>query len=477
VSVLGATETVLTPDGGTAFVATGDGFAAVDLSDPADPSVLARETAISPPGADAVMADVFDVKYDDDRLLVAGPANYHPDAFRGVALFDVSDPADPALLGAYRTTFPVHNCYLDGELAYLTGNDGETNPVVVVDVPDATEVGRWSVVDRDERWRDVHLSLRTLHDVYVQDGHAYLAYWDAGTWILDVSDPADPAYVADIRERPVEDLLRLNGLRAARESSEPPGNDHYVAPDPAGNLLAVGKESWNSNFGKEGTTPGPDDPGGPSGVALYDISDPADPVHRATIDPPPTADPNVNGIWTTAHNFELAAGRLYSSWYRGGVKVHDVSDPANPVELRHFRRSATTSFWTAQAAVPGETVVATSHENPANPEDSGTVYAFPDAPLETPTPTATSTTAPTSSASSPSEAGSPPTTTAPPSTSGSTERPGTTQGPPTPTATTGGDTAANGPGFGPLAVLAGLGLGAWRLVGDGESDDGHGEAE
>ena len=457
VSVRGASETVLTPDGGTAFVATGDGFAAVDLSDPTSPEVLARETAISPPGADGVMADVFDVKYDDGRLLVAGPANYHPDAVRGVALFDVSDPADPALLGGYRVTFPVHNCYLDGELAYLTGNDGETNPLVVVDVPDATEAGRWSVVDRDERWRDVHLSLRTLHDVYVQDGYAYLAYWDAGTWILDVSDPADPAYVADIRERSVADLAKLDGLRAARESSEPPGNDHYVAPDPAGNLLAVGKESWNSNFGKEGTTPGPDDPGGPSGVALYDISDPADPVHRATIDPPPTADPNVNGVWTTAHNFELAAGRLYSSWYRGGVKVHDVSDPANPVELRRFRRSSTTSFWTAQAAVPGETVVATSHENPADPEDSGTVYAFPDAPLETPTPTATSTTAPAST--------------------DSTDRSGTTQRPPTPTATTGSDTAADGPGFGPLAALAGLGLGAWRLVGDRGSNDERGEEE
>ena len=42
---------------------------------------------------------------------------------------------------------------------------------------------------------------------------------------------------------------------------------------------------------------------------------------------------------------------------------------------------------------------------------------------------------------------------------------------------TGGDTAADGPGFGPLAALTGLGLGAWRLVGDGESDNGHGEAE
>jgi hypothetical protein len=458
VAVPGATETVLTPDGETAFAATGDGFAAVDLSDPADPVVLTRETGISPPRADAVMADVFDVKYDDGRLLVAGPANYHPDAFRGVALFDVADPTDPTLLSGYRTTFPVHNCYLDGNYAYLTGNDGETNPLVVVDVVNVREVARWSVVDHDERWREVDVGLWPLHDVFVQDGMAFLAYWDAGTWLLDVSDPADPQYVADVREQSLDSLADLEGLRSARRSAEPPGNDHYVATDDARQLLAVGKETWNSNFGKDETTPGPDDPGGPSGIAIYTISDPTDPVYRATIDPPPTADPNVNGVWTTAHNFEVAGDYLYSSWYRGGVKVHDVSDPANPREVRHFRRSSTTGFWTAQLAVPGETVVATSHENARQPDDSGVVYTFPDVPRPTPTSSPPATRSLTATPSSTDQRGRSPTDT-------STRAP-------TPTATddTPATSDASGPGFGPLAALAALGVGAWRLGRGGGSD-------
>jgi len=466
VAVPGATETVLTPDGETAFVATGDGFAVVDLSDPTDPTVLTRVRDISPPRTDAVMGGVYDVKYDDDRLLVAGPANYEPDVFRGVSLFDVSDPADPVILSGYRTTFPVHNCYLDGQYAYLTGNDAETNPLVVVDVVNVREVARWSIVDHDERWREVDLGLRTLHDVYVQDGRAYLAHWDAGTWILDVSDPADPRYLADVREQSLDRLVRFEGLRAARKSREPPGNDHYVATDDAGELLAVGKESWNSNFGKEGTTPGPDDPGGPSGIALYDISDPADPVRRATIDSPPTADANVNGVWTTAHNFELSGDHLYSSWYRGGVKVHDVSDPAAPREVRHFRRSSTTSFWTAQVGVPGETVVATSHENPQNPADSGVVYTFSDVPRTTPTSTPTPT---RSSTETPRRTSTDSRTPAETPTRRPTDAPTPTDGP---TATS----DASGPGFGPLAALGALGIGAWRFArrdrgGDGGRDD------
>lgn len=461
-AVPGASETALTPDGQTAFVATVDGFAAIDLSDPAQPTLLTRETEISPLEDSGVMGGIYDVKYDDGRLLVAGPAGYEPDVFHGLALFDVTDPASPVLVGGYRTAFPVHNCYLDGRYAYLTRNDGETNPLVVVDIVDGREAARWSVVDHDERWRDVDVSMRVLHDVWVQGDYAYLAYWDAGTWILDVSDPTDPAYVADIRERSVERLAGYSGSRLFRETNEPPGNDHYVATDAAGDLLAVGTESWNSNFGKEGTTPGPDDPGGPGGIALYDVTDPADPVHRATIDPPPTADPNINGVRTTAHNFDLADGRLYSSWYRGGVKVHDVADPADPEELRHFRRSSTTSFWTAQFAAPSETVVATSYRNPADLDDPGVVYTFPDAPRETPTrtptPTATETPSPTASSSPTASLSS--TVSSGPSPEATSSRPGSPNG----TGPTDAETSADGPGFGPFAALAALGLGTWRLV-------------
>ncbi|WP_436929241.1 LVIVD repeat-containing protein [Halosimplex halobium] len=468
VAVEGATETVLTPDGDTAFVAVGDGFAVLDLTDPAAPTVVASERDISPPGTNQTMGGVRDVKYDDGRLLVGGPAGYDPDSFYGVALFDVSDPTDPAFLRAYETAYPVHNCDLAGEYAYLTRSDRDANPLLVVDVgrDQPREVARWSVLDHDPVWESVPQQLRTLHDVFVRDGFAYLAYWDAGTWILDVSDPTDPGYVADVRERDPETLAELDGLAVAREYSEPPGNDHYAATDPDSSLLAVGKESWNSNFGKEGTTPGPDDPGGPSGVAIYDIADPRSPEHLSTIDPPPTADPNINGVRTTAHNFELAAGHCYSSWYRGGVAVHDLSDPADPERVRYFRRSSETSFWTAQLAAPGGAVVATSYYDPSDPDAPARVYTFPDVDRATPTPTpgrAGATTAPTGSGGRPATDG-----------SGDGENAGDdgagSDGG-TDAVETEGATAGDGPGFGPAAALAGIGIGAWRLL-DGSDEPG-----
>jgi hypothetical protein len=472
VAIHGATETVVTPDGGTAFVAVGEGFATVDLSDPGDPSVLRRVTDVSPPGTDRVMAGIQDVKYDDGELLVAGPANYHPDAFRGVVRYDVTDPAAPELLGAHETVFPVHNCYFADGYAYLTGNDDERNPLVVVDVTAPAELARWSVIDHDEGWADIEPGLRTLHDVWVQDGLAYLAYWDAGTWILDVSDPTDPAYVGHVSDHTVEDLRAKRGLAVHRERLEPPGNAHYVQPGDEGALMAVGKETWNSNAGLDGTTPGPDDPGGPSGIDLYDVADPSDPTRLATIDPPPTADPNIAGVWTTAHNLDLHGGYLYSSWYQGGVKVHDISDPADPEEVRYFRRPSAASFWTAQLAVPGEMVVASSRFDP--PDVPAALYTFPDVSRASTTTGIENGTDVETSAGPPSS----------PSPSPSPTRASVSNSP-SPTSSTGGMTPAapddttdattdrtdaGGPGFGPLAALAGLGVGAWRLL-DGDPDD------
>ncbi|MFC7197361.1 hypothetical protein ACFQL4_26485 [Halosimplex aquaticum] len=202
VAVEDATEAVTTTDGETAFVAALDGFAAVDLADPADPTVLAEKRDISPPGTTQVMTGIQDVKYDDGRLLVAGPANYDPDGFHGIALYDVSDPASPELLRAYQTAYPIHNCDLSGGYAYLTGNNRDDNPLVVVDVDrdEPAEVARWSLFDHDPVWESVPVALRTLHDVFVRDGRAYLAHWDAGTWILDVSDPTAPAYVGEVSQ-------------------------------------------------------------------------------------------------------------------------------------------------------------------------------------------------------------------------------------------------------------------------------------
>jgi len=379
VGVPGAKEAVV--EGEHAFLATEDGFAVVDIGDPADPSVVHENRAVLADREGGPLGDIQDVKVDGDRLLVAGPANGAGE-LNAFALFDVSDPAAPEQVGAVETEFFHHNVFLRDGYAYLAGNDGDGNPLVVYDGT-TEELGRWGLLDADEGWGAVPAPLKTLHDIYVQDGVAYLAYWDAGTYLVDVSDPAAPALLTKLRGPEASAFEGMDDSAARRESFLPPGNDHYVTVSEDATLLGVGMESW-----------GTDEEGGPSGIDLYDVADPTAPEKAATVEPPPTDDPTFGGTWTTAHNFEFAAGRLYAAWYAGGVRLLDVTDPAAPEELRAWRDSESTSFWTAQAARPGEFFVASSRGDPS--EGSGEdarLFTFPepDLPARTTTPSPTTT--------------------------------------------------------------------------------------
>ena len=437
VEVAGAKEAVVAD--GTAYLATTSGFATVDLADPASPSVLAERRDLLSDRENGPLHDVWDVAFDRDALLVVGPAHGGDDLAAAV-VYDVSDPADPRRRTVHETDYPVHNAFLDGETAYLTGNDGRRNPMVAVDATGGGELGRWSVADADEAWLDVPSGLRTLHDLWVQDGVASLAYWDAGTWQVDVSDPTAPELIARIRgadPSAVAERDRANVL-------EPPGNDHYVTVDEDGTLLGVGVESWDAT---------PDRPGGgPGRIHLYDVSTPTDPREVATITPPRADDETRGGTWTTAHNFELSNDRLYSAWYRGGVRVFDLSNPSAPGLLRAWEDRDAASFWTARSAASGDFFVASSTDYRGK---LPALFTFPDAgPDERSTLTQTPTPTDTPDAGNSSNGGS-----AGESPDGSTETPTET---PTPTAT-----SEDGPGFGPLAALAGLGAGAWAALRSG----------
>lgn len=365
VEVAGTREAVVSADGSVAYLALGDGYATVDVSDPAAPTVLAERRDLLADREGGPFRQVHDVKVSMDRLVAVGPAHPGQESPHGVLVVDVSDPQEPEEVVFHRTRFPIHNCDLDGRYCYLTGNGEEGTPLVVVDVEDGSEVGRWSLFDADESWRDVPRGLRPIHDVTVRDGVAAVAYWDAGTYLLDVSEPSDPTLLgavdpgdpADLRDPP------------PRAGTVPPGNHHVAMLAPGGDTLAVGRESWAVE--RDG-----DLIGGPSGVDLYDVSDPGDPVHLSNIDPPPSPDPRFRGTWTTAHNLDLTDDALYTSWYQGGVKRHDVSDPTEPIEETWWATPDTTRFWGAVLAVPGEFFLAPSMGTRAGAPAG--LWTFPD---------------------------------------------------------------------------------------------------
>ncbi|WP_247728819.1 LVIVD repeat-containing protein [Halovivax limisalsi] len=390
-------------DGGVAYAAVADGIATVDVSDPADPTVLAEQRGLLADRPGGPMEQLWDVAIDGDRLLVAGPANpVGGDAIQGLLLYDVSEPAAPRRVAFHETDFPIHNATIRDGRAYLTGNDRDREPLVIVDVREdgPEEVGRWSLLDHDTGWGDVDPRLRWLHDVHVRNDLAFLALWDAGTWFVDVSDPSDPTAVGNVGGRSIDELASIPSSAVQDETIALPGNHHYATSNEAGTVLGTNEEAWAANATGDG---------GPGGIDLWDVRDPSAPTHLATIDPPPTPDPTYSvsplaagsggartdpvlphtkchecgaigdGVWTTSHNFQLAGDRLFTSWYQGGVKIHDIGDPADPTELAWWRRPDETSFWTAQLA-DESTVVASSMG--WDGDGMGAIYTFPNRPGE-----------------------------------------------------------------------------------------------
>jgi hypothetical protein len=376
-SLPGAKELVVR--GAVAYVATTDGFATVDVSDPTDPTLLAERTDLLADRPGGPLAAIYDGKLGGDYYAVGGPGDERLEGLRAATVFDVSDPAAPERVLAYETDFYHHNLDVDGETLYLCGNDGDRNPLICVDVASGEELGRWSVVDENERWADVDHRLRESHDVWVEAGVAYVACWNAGTWLIDVSDPTAPASIVGLRGLDPDEQAALEGdAEMQRALLGLPGNDHFAMPARSGgdaddggggdgDLVVLNEEAWGADAGAPA--------GDLGGVELWDA---AAGERLARIEASPTGDATYEGVWTTPHNFDVVGDRLYTSWYRGGVRVHDVSDPAAPEELARWRDPAGTEFWTAQRA--DGSVVASSWRDPSreDPEAGAAVYAFPD---------------------------------------------------------------------------------------------------
>ena len=352
VDIPGAREAVVHHDNEVVYVATMDGFAAVDISTPDEPTVLAERRGVEVPGG-GQLQQVQDLWPWEDRLIIAGPAN-GPGRSAGVALYDITRPEQPQRVGFFQTEFAIHNSYFTDGLAYLTDNRQGTTGLVIVDMTDddPEAVGRWSLADADSANGQIPSALQSLHDVSVHDDTAYLSYWDAGVWIVDVSDPTAPAALSRTGQYDLSEVRGFDARSPNVEAFTTPGNAHFAQVNDDGTVLAVGREAWALDTSGDGLT------GGPGGVELYDVSDKTAPRQLARIDPPASYSQQRDGWFTTAHNLDLTNDRLYTSWYYGGVKIHDISDPANPLELAWWRNPEEAVFWTARTA--GDVFVASS---------------------------------------------------------------------------------------------------------------------
>jgi hypothetical protein len=323
-----ATEFWLHPDGRHGYLGTlGDRLYAMDLSDPARPVIT-----------DSVMVDartINDVMTTEDGKFGVMTREGASSRKNGIVVLSFEDPAHPVQVAEFTETVigGVHSTYVYRGYVYLT--DDATGSMRVIDIRDPrrpSQVARWET-PRTEAGR-------TLHDIDVQDGLAYLSYWNDGLVILDVGNgikggnPENPQLVSQLK-------YDLNALYRDVEAVGGPGfirGTHTAWR--SGRYVFVGDEVFSA---KPVGTLGPVGLGRAYGrLHVVDVSDVTAPRLVAWYEPKDGG----------AHNVWVAGDTLYLGDYQGGLRILDVSGELRGDLQQQGREIAHVATGDAQGHVP-----------------------------------------------------------------------------------------------------------------------------
>ena len=248
----------------------------------------------------------------------------------GIVVLDTTDLAHPKVMAEYTesVTGGVHSAFIDGQHVYLT--DDATGSMRVISVEDPRqpkEVARWQAESLTKTLTaptgEQAIAGRYLHDVYVKDGLAYLAYWREGLIILDVGagmkggSPRAPQLVSQIKFN-YHELYGPGWLAGA----------HTVFRHR--NYIFVGDEVFPPQFDLVARDRIP-----VKGIVhVVDVSDITNPRDVAFYDVPEGG----------AHNVWVEDDVLYMGYYSAGARALDVSGELRGDLYRQGREIA--SLWT-----------------------------------------------------------------------------------------------------------------------------------
>jgi hypothetical protein len=309
--------------GNHAYLSTiDDRILVYDVADPSHPKLL-----------DTMRVDarlVNDISTTPDEKIGVITREGASSRKNGIVLLDTSDPSNLKVHSEYTETVTggVHSAFINAHYVYLT--DDATGSLRIIDFQDVKhpkEVARYQVPSATATTIGMPgmsmSSGRYLHDLYVKDGLAYLAYWRDGVVILDVGNgikggsPEQPQVVSQYRFNHHE--LYGDGWLAGTHSVF-----RYK------NYLFVGDEVFPAIFDIESKERTPVR----ALVHVVDVSDLGHPRQVAEYEVPEGG----------THNFWCDDDMLYLGDYAGGGRVVDISGELRGNLYRQGREVA--RLWT-----------------------------------------------------------------------------------------------------------------------------------
>lgn len=300
---------------------SGMGTSILDVSDPGSP-VLAEQWP-APKNTHTHKVQVADglLLVNHERFPYRPRTQLGPHS-AGVAVYDLADPLHPRRIGFWESTGKgVHRIvWTGGRYAHMSGTpDGFTDRVwMTLDLADPTEPvlaarwwwpGQWTAGGEVPDWPAGHRV--AAHHALGEGDFQYLGYDDANLVVLDVSD--------------VETPRRIGGLEWTG------GATHTCMPLPGRDLLVVTDEQQHD---------------GPHGeerrVHLIDIADPTKPAYLRTVPAPEGAYDELpqrfgpHCLHENRPGSYRSAELVFVTYFNAGVRVYDLTDPADPREIAHW---------------------------------------------------------------------------------------------------------------------------------------------
>ena len=310
------------------------GVRVYDVHDPKNPRRVATfadarsEPKVSGAWTEKTIVQHVDTPSFKGELAVTSFQSCGQGGFQGFGLYNVTNPGDPKQLSLVRLDpRGSHEIWLarKGRRAYvytaiprselysapgysLTNQRPDAPGKADFRIYDVTnpkspvEVGEWGA------WKQLgikpwegrgHFSANFVHSVITNPAAtlAYLSYWDLGTVMLDIRDPAHPRYLG-------------------RTAQDAEGDTHSAALARNGKILV---ETHETIDGKP---------------TLYDISKPAHPRKLSRISLAGTS--SAGGFTSGVHDPKVRGNRAYFSWYRKGVVVADITNVRKPRVIARF---------------------------------------------------------------------------------------------------------------------------------------------
>ncbi len=319
------------------------GFSIVDVRDPRAPKPVGYVAA--PPNtwnvhlqvADDLLLvingkDVFaDPAFADERsyyqaaagtALGTASADSKRDWTGGLAVYELSDPANPRRIGFMPVDGSIHRIwYVGGRWAYVSAliegfDDFIFLTVDMADPANPKSVGRFWLpgMNRAAGEKPTWAANKKygLHHAIVDGDIAYGSWRDAGLVVMDVADRADPKLIV-------------------HRNWSPPfgGGTHNALPLPGRDLLIVLDEAVLDH-----------QEDGLKVVWVFDIREPSNPISIATFPTPADADYAAIGGHFGPHNLHenrpgsfVSDEIVFTTYQNAGVRVFDIRNPFQPQEV------------------------------------------------------------------------------------------------------------------------------------------------